>query len=170
MENLRNQVAASLSVSEFNKEFHFISLPTLDALAEEIKTASPNFALFLGMDARSVNDSTLMFVADKLFSKGLAYLCAWGTDCKRIEHIFDQVVIGNCLASGIEVTQNNVVMTTSHEGETISEALWFFIYAAIPARDYEPTCKDWVVVSVGDDRGAETIRSQTIQTLQNIDA
>lgn len=63
--------------------------------------------------------------------------------------------------SGTEITENNVVMTTSHEGELISEALWFFTYARVPARDYETTCKDWVIVSVGDDRGGVTIRGDS---------
>ena len=170
MENLRNQVASDVPVYEFNREFHFISLPTLNTLAEEIETSSPHFALFLGMDASEVNDSTLMVVADKLFSKGLAYLCAWGADCNRVEHLFDQVVIGNYLATGTEFTQVNVVMTTSHDDEVISEALWFFIYATVPARDYETTCKDWVIVSVGDDRAGETIRAEAVRTLRNIDA
>jgi hypothetical protein len=76
MENLRNQIARDVPVNEFNREFHFISLPTLNTLAEEIETSSPHFALFLGTDASTVNDSTLMVVADKLLSKGLAYLCA----------------------------------------------------------------------------------------------
>jgi hypothetical protein len=169
MENLRNQIASDAPVSELNKEFHFISLPTLNAVAAEIETISPNFALFLGMDARTMSDRNLMVMADKLFSKGLAYLCAWGMDCKRVEHLFDQVVIGNYFASGIEVTQDNVVRTTSHEDAVISEALWFFIYATVPARDYEITRKDWVIVSVGDDRGGETIRSEAIRMLRNTD-
>jgi hypothetical protein len=170
MENLRNQIANNLPITESHKEFHFITQSTLNALAEEINTASPNFALFLSMEARPVNDSTIMATADKLFSKGLAYLCAWGADCKRVEHLFDQVVIGNFLASGIEVRQDNVVMTTCHGGEALSEALWFFIHATVPAQDYETTCKNWVIVSVGDDREAETVRSQAIHTLRNIDA
>jgi methyl coenzyme M reductase alpha subunit len=81
-----------------------------------------------------------------------------------VEHLFDQVVIGNYLATGIEFTQDNVVMTTSHDDEVISEALWFFIYATVPARDYETTCKDWVIGSVGDDRAGETIRGDSHPT------
>jgi hypothetical protein len=84
MENLPDQINRNPLVSQLDKDFHFISLPTLNTLAEEIKTNSQNFVLFLGMDARTVNDSTIMTMADKLFSKGLAYLCAWGGDCNGL--------------------------------------------------------------------------------------
>jgi hypothetical protein len=83
MENLRNQITNNLLIKEFPKEFHLISLATLNTLEQDLHATSPKFALFLGMDARGVNDSTLMAMADKIFLLGSGISLCLGTGQRK---------------------------------------------------------------------------------------
>jgi hypothetical protein len=54
-----------------------------------------------------------------------------------------------------------VIMTTWHDDEPLSEAIWFFVSAAFPDESYEKTCLEWIVVGVGTDQWNESVRTET---------
>jgi hypothetical protein len=51
---------------------------SIDTLSQEISARSPNFGLLILMDARGVGNEQIWQAPEKLISKGLVYLCAWG--------------------------------------------------------------------------------------------
>ena len=69
----------------------------------------------------------------------------WGPDCERVHDIIDEAVVSRNPGE----TDEDVIMTTWHEDETIEEALWFAVNSAFPAGAYEQTCKTFVTIAVG---------------------
>jgi hypothetical protein len=53
-------------------------------------------------------------------------------------------------------------MTTCHDDEPISEALWFFANVAYPADDFETTCTDWVAISVANSQWEKEIKAELV--------
>jgi hypothetical protein len=141
------------------KDLYLCSAESAAAIANQISLSSKNFALFLAMDAQTVESAELVEVARVLAGMGMVYLCAWGADCERVHDIFDQVLADR----EPNPTDTNVVMTTSHEDESLEEALWFFCNCAVPTQAYERTCRDWMIVAVGNKAWENRIRSAVAQ-------
>ena len=89
------------------------------------------FVLFTALDASTVSDEQLLDFARKLLDQGCLYTCSWGQEARRVEDAFDEVAIEADLA-GRPYTKT-VVMTTSHEAESLDDALWFAVFTASPA-------------------------------------
>jgi hypothetical protein len=101
--------------------------------------------LFLAMDARPMSVDEISHTANWALDQGAVYVCAWGPDCERVHDIIDEVLV----ARNPDATDEDVIMTTWHDDETLEEALWFAVNSAIPAGAYEETCKTLVVIAVG---------------------
>jgi hypothetical protein len=158
MEKLATNVSSEVSVlypSQCPKDFYLSSSQALAALANQVLPTSPYFGLFLAADAREVKALDIGRLAQALVPRGLAYLCAWGPDCERVHDCFDEVLNESVL----EPTEDNVVMTTWHDDESLEEALWYFMNSAFATKAYATTCRDWVIAVVGNQGWEDTIRS-----------
>lgn len=120
------------------------------------KWPAGHFVLLLLADGSSWPDAHLAEWAEGVLRAGAVYVCCWGPGAEFVEGAFDQA------ARALEQDTDRelpVVMTSSHESETLDQALWFAATATWPAEEYEETCRSLVVVSVGDpdwrDRAAE---------------
>lgn len=65
-------------------------------------------------------------LADTCIAKGLFWLSAWGPDCERVHDIFDEVDVERLEGAAVY----DVVMTTWHDDEKLSDVLRFFWYGA----------------------------------------
>lgn len=83
-------------------------------------------------------------VAWKTVEQGLALVCAWGAASPLIEEAFEEVIV----RSVPDETEHNVILTTSHAGESLAEALEFFLDVIEPARDVEVGA--WVIFAIGE--------------------
>ncbi len=83
-------------------------------------------------------------IAWKAVEQGLALACAWGSASPLIEEAFDEVIV----RSVRDETEHNVIWTTSHPGESLQEAIEFFLETAAPARDVK--CEAWVILAIGE--------------------
>ena len=81
-------------------------------------------------------------------------MCAWGPGCDRVHHLFDIAFAGD---GSRDLEEDGVLMTTSHEGESLDEALWFFVTTAHPDKAYAPECLNWLAVTIGDQNSAALI-------------
>jgi hypothetical protein len=129
--------------------------PSLDDIPAAAELASPHYLLFLAVDAASIDDERLRSLARTLIDRGMAYLCAWGNDCSRVHDQFD-------LERDPNETDGRAVMTTWHDDEPISEALWFFANVAFPPDDFEADCTDWVAISVANGEWEQEIISELV--------
>lgn len=111
------------------------------------------FRLFLALDATALAFEALVTVARKSIPEGLAYVCAWGSDCERAEGAFDVATVNALGDRSGEAT----IMTTSHSDESLEEALWFFATTAYPDEAYAPESRHWLAVTVGNKDWAEKV-------------
>ena len=114
---------------------------------------SPHFACLLAVDATAIDDRTIDAFAERLLDHGMAYLCVWGPDCRRVHDLVDDVVVLRTIREGWEHT----IMTTWHDDEPLEEAIWFLIHAAYPEEALLPTCETRIGIAVANDNWAEEL-------------
>jgi hypothetical protein len=102
--------------------------------------------LLVAADPRALDGPALVDIAAQLIRLGASYVCCWGPDCERLHDCFDEA---DLLVNG-DATDDRVVMTTSHEGEPLEEAIWFAIDAAFPTAAYENGTSTTVIASVAN--------------------
>ncbi len=130
----------------------------------QVRPNSPHFGLFIAADASKISNERIRAVAKLLIGRGLAYLCTWGPDCERVHDSFD--------FADLEFDPQGtraVIMTTWHDDESLSEAIWFFVSAAFPDESYEKTCLEWIVAGVGTDKWNESVRTETTKVANQED-
>ena len=83
-------------------------------------------------------------LAWKAVDQGLALVCAWGSASPLLEEAFDEIIV----RSVRHETSHNVIWNSSHPGESLPEAIEFFLETATPARDVK--CDAWCIFVIGD--------------------
>jgi hypothetical protein len=131
----------------------------------EIEQPDPYFVLFVAADVREIDDDVLDAFARKLLTQGAACVCAWGFGCERTHDRFDWVEIDR--NPGFD--DEDVILTSVHEDESLDEALWYALFTAWPAPKYEDRCDATLAIAVGDDEWAEQIRRRMGDPAQFID-
>lgn len=123
------------------REVWLLDARSVEEWPEVVPWKSAGFALFFAGSRVVAADE----LAERAVLAGLAYVCAWGPGCALIEEAFDEAIVP--LSSRTETT-DNVILTSSHEGESLEEALEIFLDASEPAKDRVATCKAWVVLAL----------------------
>ena len=77
-----------------------------------------------------VSDGWRKAVSDWLIGGGCLYVVAWGVDCGRWERDADTATLERFDYG--EIPDDQFVVTTCHENEPLSEALWFCRECAFP--------------------------------------
>jgi hypothetical protein len=155
MEKLASNIRSEALPEQPRKEIYLCAVDSLHQLPCSIKPTSRHFGLLIVMDAVSLREADLSQAAKELISKGLVYLCAWGPDCERVHDRFDE----ESVVEKLPAETDDVLMTTSHSDESLSEALWFFLNCAFATKSYEQTCADWIIATIGNERWEATIRA-----------
>ncbi len=104
------------------------------ATAEPAKRSQEKYVLFTASER---NDAVMSVAqARRWLEAGAAYVCSWGLQASATEESFDYASFLPELGEPVPFT----VMTTSHEHESLEEALWFaFWNAGPPGDDLDPT-------------------------------
>jgi hypothetical protein len=100
----------------------------------------------LAGDAQAVSEEMLGRLAETVLRAGCVYLCAWGPGCMRIHDSFDMRIVDRDIAG--ETPNALHVMTTSHETETLGEALDFLTEMAWPDDVFAYTCRSALIAVV----------------------
>lgn len=138
-----------------------VSLSIADSLTDLpalIQPENTNFVLLLAVDGTKVDSALVYSAVKKLLDKGMVYVCVWGPDCERVHDTIDQAII----QQNPDETDTNVVITTWHDKDPISEAVWFFLNCAWPADDYVHTCSDWVAAVIGNPAWEAEVRAKLL--------
>jgi hypothetical protein len=121
------------------------------AALERVVLPSARTVLFIAADAHGVRTDTIAHVAERMLASGVVYVCVWGSGCKRVHDIFDDVHVGDGT-----IESNFTLMSTWHGDESLEEALWFFIQCALPL-DTEIEETSYLAVTVGSAEWAASI-------------
>jgi len=159
LSGFRSQIEQIVPRSLSARGVYLCPVTTIDELPGKISTTARNFVLLLACNAESLRGEEIEHVASKLVEQGLAYFCAWGSDCERVHDLFDAAAQGK----NEQLVGEDVVMTTSHKDESLLEALWFFLHSAFPTRYFETSCTDWVIAVVGNPAWEEEIRTKIME-------
>jgi hypothetical protein len=127
-----------ISISNI-EEFDFKALPQL----------SRYFTLFIANNKEVITEK-YSTKADELIKSGLVYLCTWGNDCERIHDIVDEEIVSLEIEQTRNVNDDNVIMTTWHNKESLKDALWFFLKNTMPTEKYYNECKSALVLIIGN--------------------
>ena len=129
-----------------DRELALATVPHLDAWPDGgLNLASPRFVLFLAIDGREVTDAGFRAFASKALNQGAVYFCVWGPEAERLHDLVDAEALA------WNDSPDQVVMTTWHWDEPLSEALWFAVHGAVPDEAYEEGCD--VVLAVAVEQG-----------------
>ncbi len=138
------------------KDFFLCPADCVDDLPDKIEPNSQYFSLFIAMDARRLDDGTILEVAKRLLSKGFACLCAWGPNCERVRDLFDSAA----REINDELSGDDVIMTSWHASGSLEEALWFFVHSAFVTTKFEKTCTDWVLAPIANPGWEQLMRNR----------
>lgn len=111
----------------------------------EIEFPSEGVVLFLAADFSEISGSELVELAMLQISKGVHYICCWGSNCELGHDCFDQANVKLQIDKNFE----RHVMSTWHADESLEEALWFCIFNATPDDAFWETCST-LIVGVGN--------------------
>jgi hypothetical protein len=102
------------------------------------------FVCLLAWDAAGVPSESIGRLARHLITNGCVYICAWGPDCERVHDIFDETDME------LHAGDDAVVMSTWHDREPLSEAIWFALNSTWPDEAYADGCNSVVGISIGN--------------------
>lgn len=102
------------------------------------------FVAFTALDATALTDEQLGALARSLIGGGCVYACSWGPEADRVETAFDWEVVRSEMEQSARALD---IMTTSHEDESLDEAIWFALFVAFP-----PEIEASAVVAIADFR------------------
>jgi hypothetical protein len=104
-----------------------------------LKVPSKRFRLLVAADTSKLSTDLISEFALAALEHGMVYFCSWGPGCERFHDIVDEVVVADDLTqqkfSGSK--PGDVIMTTSHDDESLEEALEFLPFA-IPTEGFLP--------------------------------
>src|SRR2546426_5621848 len=126
------------------RDLYVLELPD-PGLDEGFTPPSPHFGCFLAMDATRVPDDVIRVFARGLLGAGAAYFATWGPDCERVHDLIDEE---DHVLNGLR-GDDDVIMTSWLDGQSLDEAIWESVYVAFPAPCYESTCQSLVAIVVG---------------------
>jgi hypothetical protein len=131
----------------FGQDGRGVYLTFCDRLVDVARIQPPEtpFVLFLGADSADEPVELLFSIAEAMLASGAVYVLCWGAGAARLEDVFDEAFVGDATGEDLPA-----VMTTSHEGQPLDEALDFATTVAIPAEEYASRCKTTVIVLAGN--------------------
>lgn len=125
----------------------FFYFPSLGAIPPRIPAPSARFVCFLVMDASGHAMGELVDLAARLVASGAVYVVAWGPECQLVEDAVDSLDIELHAAR----SDDAVIMTTSHQSDSLEEATWFALNSTSPADEYAAGCDSIVAIVVGEE-------------------
>lgn len=158
--DLKNNTLQTVHVKRDGRTFRVGNATSIEELPELLTKITKPFALLLATDATKHSDEQILDAAMKIVPMGLTYLCAWGPDCNRVHDIFDRIIVS--LEEMAESPFQKLIMTTWHDDEPLSEAVWFLQFCAWPAEAQKPTDFDCIGISVSNSLWCNKIKEAFI--------
>jgi len=124
----------------------------LDELPSSISLSSRHFVCLMALDAEILSTNSIATLAHKLLQSGCVYFSCWGPDSSRVHDLID-------LADIDMHPEGPWAMTTWHEDESLSEALWHVLNVSWPDSAFEHDCTSTLAISMGNADWATEIHS-----------
>ena len=137
------------------RELFSLKLASSAELPIRIELPSTHFACLVAWDASRASTDSVSTLAERLLRSGASYFVCWGPDSERVEGLIDEITLlpGNDFG----VPDDSCIMTTSHQAESLEEALWFFLSSAWPDDHYVDSTRAALAISIGSLKWAQEI-------------
>ncbi len=137
-----------------DRSLYLLDVPSIADVPPKLDLATRYFVCLIAADSEDTPREKLSALVQNLVASGCAYLAAWGAGCEALHDIADQKIA--------ELSEDNrhllEVMTTWHDKEPLSEALWDLLNISWPANPFEEECNAALVICVGQTHWAEQCR------------
>ena len=130
----------------FNRRITLLTVDHLNEILPLPERVGRHFTMLLAMDSLAETRANLRDVPDDLLKEGLVYLSTWGPDCRHVHDIFSHAVE----LLNVHQQQEHNFRSMYHDNESLDDALWFFLNAAIPDDSYVQSCRSAFAVTVGN--------------------
>ena len=139
--------------------FSVIELPVL-SWPSPLDVPSRRFRLFVAADVTGTPTEVISAFAHAALRAGMVYFCAWGPDCSRFHDIVDLVLVRDELNDRLFVgaSEEDTILTTWHEKESLTDALDFFVGWAYPTDGFETDSNYWVALCLNNAEWTATMR------------
>ncbi|OGR34856.1 MAG: hypothetical protein A2091_05040 [Desulfuromonadales bacterium GWD2_61_12] len=131
------------SVSD--RKLYLLDVPSITDIPSNLQVKSQYSLCLIAADTENTPRAELSRLIQKLVTSGCVYFLFWGPGCEALHDLADEELV--------KLSANNKnlqeVMTTWHENDSMSEALWDSLNAAWPAEPFEDECDSLLVISVG---------------------
>lgn len=153
------QIEKINSKDKFGREIILISIPKIENFdLNKLQPISKYFTLFIANNI-ALDIDNFFEKAKDLIKTGLAYMCAWGNGCSVLDNLFDDASVILEIDGEVEKADDeNVIMTTWHEDESLKEALHFFVTNTSPTEKYYKECLTALVLCVGRSDETENLK------------
>jgi hypothetical protein len=125
------------------RELYLLSLNSSFDIPKVIQLPSEHFACFIAWNSKNNSIQEISDLIETLIKNGAAYFCIWGNDCERVEEICDEI-------DSLNSPDDSVIMTTSHQNDSIEDALYFFLTLSYPHKYYETTLNSSLAISISN--------------------
>jgi hypothetical protein len=115
-----------------DRELYLATIDDVRAWPVLLERPRHNFIVLTAIDATQLSDAELTTFAKKVLDQGCQWACTWGPDGGRVEIGFDLAQVDAEIAG---TPYPDHVVTTSHEDESLDDALCFALFNAFPDVD-----------------------------------
>jgi len=119
-----------------------------------LKLPDPHFICTFFFHDTHWNDNDLTKLLDLLIKNGCVYFLFHGRSCKEAHGLADEVAI----KFNPSATEDNVIMTTWHERQSIEDVIFATFCVAWPVKDYEDSFSSYVIFSFGSDEENDNVQ------------
>ena len=156
----RNQIRKVGYDATTERALFLLDLDSIDQIPGNISVASKYFVCLIALDSGTVDHDALRAAAYKLLHSGGVYFCTWGPGCEAVHDAIDEEIIGE-FASDLD---SEHILTTWHEDDPLSDAIWVSLYVTWPADSFFDDCRSVLAVTVASPEWAAEIESAFADT------
>ena len=134
------------------RDLYFVNLLRPENISNNLALSSPHYLCFIAWDSEDTPKDEISDFVTPLFMSGCVYFCLWGSGCKRMHDIIDEI------HESIGSHDDSVIMTTWHDDEPIEDAIFFFLNSTCEDEKYESTTNSSLAIVIGSNNYTETVR------------
>jgi len=134
------------------RELYLIDVRRPEDIPLELSFTGRFFVCLLAWDASTCTEEATKELARRLLTAGCVYVCCWGSGCERVHDLFDEADIALS-------PEGPFLMSTWHDNEPLSEAIWFMLFNTYPDEAFFDECRSAVGISIGSSEWAGEIRT-----------
>lgn len=127
------------------RDVQLVSAASLQELPAALASQAGPFLLFVAAGTTTLSDRAVVAICEELLRQGAVYAICWGPNSTHLKALFEQA------ASFLHGDGPRTVKMTSHEHESLQDALWFAVHTAYPHDAHEEGWTRLVVATVASE-------------------